>query len=191
MLDSDSYTAFVGFHRLCSGPLAETLTKLKVYVEQGGPESPLVFNDVSGQQVDFNLQGSLGEVLARVETPVSAQAAKRPGRPRLGVVAREVTLLPRHWEWLETQPNGISAALRRLVDEARKREPAAEQSRRTREALSRVLWAVAGNLPGFEEASRSLFAGADAELLSLTKTWPDGVRTYVAERLELAGSGQA
>jgi hypothetical protein len=143
----------------------------------------LIFEDQTGRQVDFNFRGTPEEVVARV-APGGAQPG--PGRPRLGVVSREVSLLPRHWEWLETQPNGISAALRRLVDEARKLEPEAERARLAREAASRFMWAVAGNLPGFEEASRALFARNATAFRRRTSAWPKDVREQL-DRL-LAGA---
>src|SRR6185437_11972590 len=117
----------------------EIITAIK-HQEDSIRHSAVIFDDHTGKQVDFDLSGSLADVLARE----SAAARHGPGRPKLGVVGREVSLLPRHWEWLEEQPNGISAALRRLVDEARKREPGAQKARRMRAALSRVMWAMAG-----------------------------------------------
>jgi hypothetical protein len=98
------------------------------------------------------------------------------------VVSREVSLLPRHWEWLEAQPNGISAAMRRLVDQASKRNPGKERARRARTAASRVMTALAGNLPGFEEASRALFAEDQARFEQLIRRWPRDVRKHF-ERL--------
>jgi hypothetical protein len=97
------------------------------------------------------------------------------------VVSREVSLLPRHWEWLEEQPNGISAALRRLVEEAKKREPAAERTRRARDAAGRFMSAMAGNLPGYEEASRALYAGDAARFGELIRDWPADVREHTAK----------
>src|SRR5437868_1777823 len=120
------------------------------------PGAPiLIFEDESGRQVDFDLRGTLSELLARA---VPSRARTGPGRPRLGVVAREISLLPRHWEWLEQQPNGASAAIRRLVDEARKRNPEEERRRLAIEAASRFMSAMAANLPNYEEATRALLA---------------------------------
>jgi hypothetical protein len=159
------------------------LKQLKTYVDGGGIETPLVFADESGQQVDFDLRGSLEEVLVRARGP---RKSSGPGRPKLGVVSREISLLPRHWEWLQKQPQGISAALRRLVDEARKRDPSGQKARQVRDALSRVMWSMGGNLPGFEEASRALFAKRYADLRALIRQWPEDLREYVEQRLELA-----
>ena len=105
-----------------------------------------------------------------------------PGRPKLGVVAREVSLLPRHWEWLEQQPNGASAAIRRLVDQARSNDPGAERTRLAIEAASRFLSAMAGNLPGYEEATRALFGRDRQRFDELIGVWPKDIRLH-AQRL--------
>jgi hypothetical protein len=107
-----------------------------------------------------------------------------PGRPKLGVVSREISLLPRHWDWLEEQPNGASAALRRLVDQARKREPGEQRARLAREAAGRFMSAMAGNFPGYEEASRALYAGNRSRFEELTLNWPRDIREYIWSRAE-------
>ena len=147
-----------------------------------------MFEDWSGQQIDFDLRGTRDEVLARAEAAVGEadSPAARRGRPKLGVVSREVSLLPRHWEWLEEQPNGISAAIRRLVDEARKREPEKERARRAVAAASRFMTAMAGDRAGFEEASRALFAGERERFFALVAPWLADIRRQL-ERM-LAGS---
>ena len=89
----------------------------------------------------------------------TAPAPRGPGRPKLGVVAREITLLPRHWEWLAQQTGGASVAIRKLVDEARRATATtAIASASAQEAAYRFMSAMAGNLPHFEEAIRALFA---------------------------------
>jgi hypothetical protein len=173
MTDGDRYTAFAGERLLASGAKREVLLALKAH--EGGGARVLVFDDATGRQVDFDLRGTPEEVLARAE----ARTRAGPGRPKLGVVSREVSLLPRHWEWLEEQPSGISAALRRLVDEARKREPDRVRASRARDAAGRFMWAIAGDLAGFEEASRALHAGDRARLRKLTRTWPKDVRAHL------------
>lgn len=186
MIDEDGYTAFAGHQRLASGPKRTVLLALKAHHDAGAGrgERVLVFEDRTGKQVDFDLRGTPEEVIAR------AEARKGPGRPRLGVVSREVTLLPRHWEWLEQQPGGISPALRRLVEEARKREPDRARARATREAAGRFMWALAGDLPGFEEASRALYAGDLERLHALVRGWPEDVRDHLAHLVEGAGAEQ-
>src|SRR5689334_11617387 len=141
-----SYTAFWGERLLVSGPLEKLLPELKGWSQRNPSALPLIFDDQTGQQVDFDLRGAAADAIARALPP------RGPGRPKLGVVAREISLLPRHWEWLEAQPNGASAAIRRLVDEARNREPERQRAREARDAACRVLTALAGNLPAYEEA---------------------------------------
>lgn len=174
-----TYTAFVGDELLAHGDLATVLRALA----GDHAQEPLVFRDADGAAVDFDLRAAAVEELLRAAAapPESPGKAAR-GRPKLGVVAREVSLLPRHWEWLEEQPHGLSAALRRLVEEAIKREPEKQRARKAAEVTSRILSAIAGNRPGFEEVLRALFAGNEAAFLAGIKRWPPAVRNY-AKRL--------
>jgi uncharacterized protein len=181
-----TYTAFAGDRRIVSGPRDRMLRGTWRRLHAGESQTVLIFDDETGRQVDFDLRGSADEVVARAGRARSEAPAPTRGRPRLGVVPREVTLLPRHWEWLEQQPNGISAALRRLVDEARKREPEKEQARRARDAASCFMTAMAGNRPGYEEASRALFAGDRARFTVLVRPWPRDIRAHL-ERLLRSG----
>jgi len=179
MENNATYTSFIGTTLMASGPLDEVLTRVKPFFDRDPGAPILIFMDDSGRQVDFDLRGTLRETLARALPPPERPG---PGRPRLGVVAREVSLLPRHWEWLEQQPNGASAALRRLVDEARKRNPGEERRRLAIEAANRFLTAMAGNLPGYEEATRALFGRNPERFHELIREWPPDIRQY-AERL--------
>ena len=173
-----TYTAFSGQRRIVSGGLKAMLLETKALLERGAGEPILIFEDGTGRQVDFDFRGTPEEVVERAAPP----RRPRPGRPRLGVVSREVSLLPRHWDWLEQQPNGISAALRRLVDEARKRAPGEERARLAREAAGRFMTAMAGNLPGYEEASRALFAKDYERFRQRIAAWPEDLRLHL-ERL--------
>lgn len=177
-------TAFEGHMLLLSGSLAEVALAARV---AAGPV--LVFDDTSGRVVDLDLRGSDSEIVARLAPAESAEPAepRGRGRPKLGVVGREVTLLPRHWEWLAVQPGGASVALRKLVDEARRAGSAAQRMRAAREAGYRVMAALAGDLPGFEEASRALFAGDRPRFERETAAWPADLRGYVT-RLAFAAA---
>src|SRR5215467_3635332 len=135
MEHKQTYAAFLEGALIASGPLERMLEGVKSRFDRDPGAPILIFDGETGRQVDFDLRGSLPEVVARA-TP---RARSGPGRPKLGVVAREISLLPRHWEWLEQQPNGASAAIRRLVDEARKRDPEEERRRLAVEATSRFL----------------------------------------------------
>ncbi len=170
-------TAFAGFRRIARGTRAELAAALRARTDDA---SCLVFDDRTGAQIDLDLR--------EPAPPPASAAAERPrgvGRPRLGVVAREVTLLPRQWEWLARQPGGASVALRRLVDEARRVHAGRDTVRAAREAAYGVMTALAGNLPGFEEAARALFAGERARFEARIADWPDDLRAHLQE---LAGA---
>lgn len=158
-----TFTAFSRQRLIAQGDLKTMLLRTKEYVEKNGAESLLIFDDESGSQVDFDFRGTPDDVLARIPShPLFAaedESKRGPGRPKLGVISREVTLLPRHWDWLGRQPGGASAALRRLVDEKRKAGDGQEESRRARDAAGKFMWAIAGDLPNFEEATRALYSG--------------------------------
>jgi hypothetical protein len=186
-----TYTAFVGPRRLASGRLIDVA--LAVRAQEGRVvDAILTFDDRSGAVVDLDLRGTEAEIadrLAEAGTPgdVTTGAGTGPdptpatrgrGRPRLGVVAREVTLLPRQWEWLASQPGGASQALRRLVDEARRADNGQARIRTAREAAYRFLTALAGDLPGYEEAVRALFAGDSGSFAHRTTAWPPDIRDY-------------
>jgi hypothetical protein len=183
MEPAPSFTAFAGQRLVATGALQVVLTETKAWLDRKGRALLLIFDDSTGRAVDFDFRGTVQQVLDRALPP---GGAPRPGRPRLGVVGREVSLLPRHWEWLEQQPNGISAALRRLVDEARKHEPGKQRARAVRDAASRVLTAMAGDLPGFEEATRALFAGDERGFERLVRGWPADIRRYALRRVREA-----
>ena len=128
--------------------------------------------------------------------PAAEAGSRRPGRPRLGVTSREVTLLPRHWAWLERQPNGASAALRRLVEAAARTDAGPTRARELRAAAGRAMTILAGDLPGYEEASRALYTDDTERLAALTAAWPADVRAHVlrlstAARDTLAGAPEA
>jgi hypothetical protein len=185
---TDHFTAFEGQRRLAAGALADVALAVK-RAEQERPADPIViFSDATGRAVDLDLRGDADAILARLPRPASAiaeaAAQSEPrgrGRPKLGVVAREVTLLPRHWEWLNAQPGGASVALRKLVDQARRTNGDAERHRAARDAAYHFMSAIAGNLPGFEEASRALFADDRRNFARLIAPWPADIRDHVVK----------
>ena len=167
------FTAFVGQRLIASGPLSEVLPRARA----AAGDSPLIFADDNGDLLEPDWRMADLEILAALE-PGSVHPAsdKRVGRPKLGVVAREVTLLPRHWDWLSDQSGGASAALRRLVEQARRDNAGRDHVRRARRAVDRFMYRMAGDLPHFEEAYRALYADDLATLLSLTDDWPTDLR---------------
>ncbi|MBN8801581.1 MAG: DUF2239 family protein [Stenotrophomonas acidaminiphila] len=178
---------FEGRRLLVRGELRDVVREAVARAGTGADGRPLLLlDDRSGQSVDLDLRGDVAQVLERLRArfpPADAAgvpATRERGRPRLGVVAREVTLLPRHWEWLAAQPGGASAALRRLVEQARRADDGAGDLRQRREAQYQAMLALAGDLPGFEEASRALFAGDTAALAMHFRQWPGDVGNYLA-----------
>jgi uncharacterized protein len=170
------FTAFAGTTLLASGSLDTILPAVKAQFDQDPGTMILIFEDQTGRQVDFDLGGSLPEVLARA---IPERVRSGPGRPKLGVVGREVSLLPRHWEWLEQQPSGASAALRRLVDEARKRDPEEQRARLAVEATGRFLTAMAGDFAGYEEAHRALYRRNREQFEERIREWPADIRRHL------------
>jgi hypothetical protein len=183
-----SFTAFHGSACIGSGSLPAVALAAKRLLDEGQTALVFIFNDRTGAVVDVNLSGSAEDVVRRVERLVpaisnhDAASPRGPGRPRLGVVAREVTLLPRHWEWLAAQPGGASVALRRLVEEARRDPTGRDRVRGSQAAAYKFMSAMAGDAPGFEEAARALFAGNMPRFDALVEPWPVDVRDY-ARRL--------
>jgi len=181
-----TYTAFLEGRRLATGPLHEVAVAV-LRAQQAQPERPaLVFSDASGQSADLDLRGGEQAVAARYTAAAPAQAPKGRGRPKLGVVAREVTLLPEHWDWLAAQPGGASVALRKLVHEARRNGGDQTRTRQARDRAYHAMSTLAGNLAGFEEASRALFAGDPERLAAQMGAWPQDVRAYLLQLAEPA-----
>jgi hypothetical protein len=185
---TDHFTAFEGQRRLAAGALAEVALAVKRAEQQRAADPIVIFSDATGRAIDLDLRGDTDAILARLPKPASARAdaeaqsePRGRGRPKLGVVAREVTLLPRHWEWLNAQPGGASVALRKLVEQARRANGDAERHRAARDAAYHFMSAIAGNLPGFEEASRALFADDRRSFTRLIAAWPADIRDHVVK----------
>lgn len=187
MENESMFAAFSGDVRVAAGPLREVLPALKQRFDRDPSDLVLVFDVETGRQVDFDLRGSLAEVLERA----APARARGPGRPKLGVTSREVSLLPRHWDWLSRQPSGMSGALRRLVEQAMRAEPGRERARQIRAALSNVLSSMAGDRPNYEEACRALFAGETGRFEELIESWPEDIRAYAVERARAAAGESA
>ena len=209
--DTTCCIAFAGDRSVAAGTLLEVARAVKSLIDRDPVTPVVVFADDSSEVIDLDLRGSVEEVLRRLaesspyppspharsaaltqpnpdSEPTTANATVRngPGRPKLGVVAREVTLLPRHWEWLATQPGGASVVLRKLVERARMELSPQDRTRRAQESTYRFLSALAGNLAGFEEATRKLFANDRAGFAQQVQAWPDDIRTHATKLAERA-----
>lgn len=175
-----SILAFRGHTLLGAGPVPLVAKTLKALMAQGEAPNFLIFDAQTGQQIDIELAASMTHIEQRYGVPAESAVAepqrKTRGRPKLGVVGREVTLLPRHWEWLDRQRGGASAALRRLIDAERKNSAEEDRVRQAQDNTNRFIYAMAGNLEGFEEAVRALYA-ADKEAFNRNiRSWPTDIR---------------
>jgi uncharacterized protein len=189
------YIAFEGDRCIASGELRDVIGAAKQALDRRKDASILIFNGKSSGPVEIDFRGSIDEVLARLpdiagapaaEDDAASSAPRGPGRPKLGVVAREVTLLPRHWEWLAQQSGGASVALRKLVDEARRSGEDGHRIREAQEATYRFMSVMAGNRPHYEEAIRALFAGDPTGFEKLIAEWPADVRDHTSRLAESA-----
>jgi hypothetical protein len=198
-----SFTSFDGWTHIANGNLETNVLAVKRAMESDSSRPLLTFNDHTGCVVEIDIRGTAAEVLARLPKESSNDKVKESefaevdepsvqsrgrGRPKLGVIAREVTLLPRHWDWLSVQPGGASVALRKLVEAAKRSTTIQEDRRRAQERAYQFISVMAGDMPGFEECTRALFAGDSNKLVQLTAEWPSDVRDYA---LRLASCSEA
>lgn len=186
--------AFDGNRCLGLGDPRLVATKAKQALDKSGDAGLLIFDAATSRPAEIDLRGSLADVQKRVarRTPAeddktATEATPRgPGRPKLGVVAREITLLPRHWEWLSQQPGGASVAIRKLVEEARRANAANDRAREGQESLHRFMTAMAGDQPHYEDALRALYAGDRKRFDAAIARWPADVRDHIKRLAAIA-----
>lgn len=180
-------TAFEGTDRIASGALEDVVRATKEVMDRGERFPVLIFDNTTSEVIEVDFRGTIDEIVARLpeqelETPPEPQPEAAPrgrGRPRLGVVAREVTLLPSHWDYLSTQPGGASVALRKLVDQAKRANAEKDRLRGIQEAAYRFMSTMAGGFAGFDEAARALFAGNGPRFHEETERWDVDVRDHL------------
>ncbi len=187
--------AFEGDRRIASGDLREVVRAAKETLDRAKDASIIVFDGHTSATIEIDFRGSMADVLARLpvdaQAPIPAAAAaasgpRGPGRPKLGVVAREVTLLPRHWEWLARQPGGASVAIRKLVEQASRSGEDKDRIRQAQEAAYRFMSVTSGNRPHYEEAIRALFAGDAIRFEQRIAEWPADIRAHTSGLAERA-----
>ncbi len=180
-------TSFAGSRMIASGNLLDVVVQTKLRLDAGEQENILIFDDESSNLIEIDFRGQLETLKSRLKlqsnigigsTSTEAGARGR-GRPKLGVVAREVTLLPRHWEWLNQQPGGASVALRKLVEDAKRANTYKDERRAAQESTYKFMSAMAGNLAGFEEATRALFASNASRFYEQMESWPPDITAHV------------
>ncbi len=187
--DTVSCSAFDHHRLIAQGPLLEVVHAAKQALESGVREPLLIFDDTSSREIEIDFRGTLDDVLARLNPAgleSSPSANRGPGRPKLGVVSREVTLLPRHWDWLAQQPGGASAVLRRLIEQVARRGSPKERARLAVESTERFMRTMAGDLAGYEEASRAFYRGERDVFATLIRSWPADVGTHLQRLAAIA-----
>ena len=180
-------TAFVGERAIASGSLEHVISTVKEDLDEYLLTQLLIFDDATGEQIDVEFRGTTDYVLKRVverlsdlpSSEVNQQSIRRVGRPKLGVVSGEVTLLPRHWEWLKSQPGGASVTLRKIIDEARHVREKQNTMREAHEATYRFMTAMAGDFPHYEDALRALYTGDSARFYHLIRDWAPDIRDHI------------
>jgi len=188
--DSPHCTAFDHHRLIASGPLPDVVRAAKATIDRGLQGPLLIFNDRDSRQIEVDFRGTIDDVLARLAPAPEAPASRGPGRPKLGVVPREVTLLPRHWDWLAGQPGGASAVLRQLVEHAIRHGGARERARQAVEAVDRFMQVIGGDLPGYEEASRAFYRGERESFAAHIAAWPGDVSKHLLRLATMAWDEQ-
>ncbi len=194
------FVAFEDSRCIARGSMAAVALQVKAAMDARPLARFMVFNASTSDIMDFDHRGTPEEVLARLPALASTPAPEcdpaegqmglgedkplvhaGPGRPKLGVVAREVTLLPRHWAWLSSQPGGASVAIRKLVEQARRESLDTDLRRMSQEAAYKFMSAMAGSLEGFEEAARALFAADPVRFDAMISTWPQDIQMHLQQ----------
>ena len=183
-----SITAFQGQAKLASGLAWDIALVVGDAIAADTDDSTfLCFDDRSGAFVDLDLSGTGADIIARLKPtkmPAEPKIKAKPGRPKLGVVSKEVTLLPRHWDWLGQQSGGASATLRKLVEAARKTNTGTQRARQAKAATDNFMRAMLGKEPGYEDAARALYRGEKIRFCALIKGWPSDLRDHVLKLSE-------
>ena len=182
-----AYTAFANTKKIASGDIVEVATKVKKALLTDKKINVLIFDDVTSQQIEIDLRGTLENVTKRLESlQAPAETERKPGRPKLGVVSKEVTLLPEHWEWLSIQPGGASVTLRKLIEDAKKKNSSKDRVRQSQDAAYKFMTVMAGDLANYEEALRALYNSDEKKFESMIADWPKDVREHSLKLAEAA-----
>jgi hypothetical protein len=180
-------TAFLGVGVVASGLLHHVVSTVKDALDDRELTQLLIFDDSTGKQIDVDFRGKTDDVLKRLGErfcdlhgmEVDNQPTRQVGRPKLGVVSGEVTLLPRHWEWLKSQPGGASVTLRKLVEEARHAGGKESKIRESQEATYHFMTVMEGNFHQYEEALRELYAGDLDRFYHSIDDWAPDIRNHI------------
>lgn len=176
-----TYTAFIGYQQLISDQLLNVALMIK---QQGDISTPvLIFNDQTGQQIDVNIIGSELDLRQRYGEP---EVVKKVGRPKLGVISREITLQQKHWDWLDQQNSSASAVIRKLIDQELNNPLSESNKMMAKQALDRFMTAMSGNISHYEEATRALYRDDQQSFVALIENCPEDIKTYLLAKSNYA-----
>ena len=181
MNTENTYTAFIGNERLITDSLLNVALTIKT--QQNTSTPVLIFNDQTGQAIDVNIMGSTADIQQRYAEP---EAVKKVGRPKLGVISREITLQQKHWDWLDQQSSSASAVIRKLIDQELNNPNSTSNKMLAKQATDRFMSAMSGNMPNYEEATRALYQGNQALFLELIHDYPKDLRAYLTLKTQHA-----
>ncbi|MGA6136941.1 DUF2239 family protein [Acinetobacter dispersus] len=173
-IQTTSYTAFSGSTLIATGQPAELAIKIKVTPKT--TENILIFNDQTGRQVDLDLSGSEQEIHQRYSEP---EPTKKVGRPKLGVISREITLQKKHWDWLDQQSASASAVIRKLIDKELNDPTSESNIMLAKQSTDRFMSAMLGNMPNYEEATRALYQGDQEMFFKMIQDYPKDIKNYL------------
>ena len=174
------YVAFADNKKIASGDIIDVALKVKKYTKDHADSAILVFDEITSSQVELDLRGTDEAIERRLASLLEPEEKKcGPGRPKLGVISKEVTLLPQHWEWLALQPGGASVTLRKLIEEAKKKSFSKDQIRQAQDAVYKFMHAVAGDFPNYEDALRALYAADSRQFRKMISDWPKDVQEHL------------
>lgn len=174
MNTKNTYTAFVGNTRLITDSLLNVALAIKNQQHDSAPI--LIFEDQTGKQIDVNITGSESDIQQRY---AELETVKKVGRPKLGVISREITLQQKHWDWLDLQNSSASAVIRKLIDQELNNAQSESNIMMTKQTTDRFMSAMLGNMPNYEEATRALYQGNKEGFLELIQDYPNDLKEYL------------
>lgn len=176
---ANRYTAFRGDTRI----ITDSLFNVALALQKQSEMNVLVFNDQTGQQIDLDLSGSEDDLKQRY---TEVEYVKKVGRPKLGVISREITLQQKHWNWLDQQSSSASAVIRKLIDKELN-DPSSESNiMLAKQAIDHFMLAMLGNMPNYEEATRALYQGNKSHFLALIHNYPKDLKVYLELKAQTA-----
>lgn len=176
-----TFTVFAGETRLAGGNPADVARAIKAVLQGGERRILRVFRDHDAMPATFDATLDVDAISNALLETRGGSGRRGQGRPRLGVFAREVTLLPRHWAWLSAQPGGASVTLRKLVDAASHAPFADREERPEAAGLDRFVTAMASMLPWNKEALRAFMLGEEERFVAISENWPADLRDYARQ----------